>query len=74
MLLLRALFFEHRELIAPPVSGLLQKIIACYETWHPGILIFPRYMTNDDKMFSPDCTIQQSNAIYYKARIRIKQE
>ncbi len=53
-LLVRTLFFEITARIITPSKGLIQAITGTGHTYtQRGILVFPRYITNDDKMFFP---------------------
>ncbi len=53
-LLLRTLFFKITACIINPSNGLIQVITASGHTHiQRGIMVFPRYITNTDKMFFP---------------------
>lgn len=53
-LLLRTLFFKITACIITPSKGLIQAITASGHTYtQRGILVFPRYITNNDKMLLP---------------------
>ncbi len=72
-LLLRTLFFKLTACIISSLAGLIQAtIITGYTYTQTGILIFPRYIINKDKIFFPGWYPSRHAHVMYHKRAEKK--